>query len=794
MKKLLLIIALFAFSKIWAQPTVTFPYLGTPKSITFPQGWLRVDSGFLNAVKDTIIAPTRVGEQRFRPADSTIYVARSLVGQKWSPIGGGGSTVVTTLPIINKANVANGLSINLPFIQDGGTSPQFPSYNLTQISTNTILSNFTDGIMAFNWKDSAIIVSGGWNNSPATTDTIRISTDGGATFSFKSRFPYLVHTAGHVASLDGYFYWMGADYLSSATNQKTVTRTNDFVTFDTRTTNAAFGARILSAAWEWNGALFVGGGQSDLAATNVFNDIWRSTDGGTTWTLWNSSAMAGTDSVMRGNAYNTVVVFNRALYKITNNVYPNTSSKKVFKSLDGGLSWVRISDYPFSLGVSYPATTVWDGKLWAFGGNNGSNTSNIAYLDKTDTWNISPNYIDVSTSTVITPTHASDIIVYKDHIVNPLGNLKNDVWSFTRSKYLSTLVVRDSARFAPLANRIAADTTNYKPVVSNSVGTIAAFSSWGGIAPNGFGMNMGSVIGNSPVSGRVLFVGSVNQLDQSGDITFDSTLKRLGVGLGGASAQAPLHVKRSTSGEVIREESSSGAGAIGFDANGMYLQPITASMGVWLYNNAGSSILEVLAGGTIRTAGTSPSFGIGVAPSTTLEVNGSMMIDGAGSLQSATSGIANTETKILSSDVTMAANRLVVGTVIEIVLHGTCTSTAAGVGTINVRYGTNGTTADGVLQAFTLGAAQTSGTSIPFTAHIIITIKTTGASATSDGGLDLINQGTTGISTTATEVIRGSATNINTTTAATYLTVSYISGNANTTTTFQDAVIKFSHK
>jgi len=168
--------------------------------------------------------------------------------------------------------------------------------------------------------------------------------------------------------------------------------------------------------------------------------------------------------------------------------------------------------------------------------------------------------------------------------------------------------------------------------------------------------------------------------------------------------------------------------------------------------------------------------------------------NGQGSITSASGSIANSETKILSSSSSMIASRLQAGTVIEVVLHGTCTSSAAGAGTVNVRYGTAGTTSDGLLESFTLGAAQTSGTTIPFVIRIYITIRTTGSSATADGVLELVNQGTTGISTTATQVIRGSNTTINTTTASTFLTVSYQSGNASTASTFQDAAIKISFK
>lgn len=772
MKKIILILTIFISLKIIAQPA---GYTGLNMNYQFnnfyPKRGIHVPafSGTPTLGVGQFTAAGAVG------VDSVLNKFYFYSGGTWREAGS--AVVTTTLPIIGKAAVPNGLTINLPFVQDGGASANLGTFNFLKISNNTLLSDFLDGIIAFNQGDSAIIVAGGWNTTPLTTDTIRISKDGGQTFTFKSRFNYNVHTIGHFQSVDGFYYFFGGDYLNTSTQQKTVTRTSDFVTFDTRTTNAEFGSRILAAAWEWNGSLFVGGGQSDLAGTIVYNDIWKSDNGGTNWTLWQGSAMASNgDSVMRGNAYNTVVVFNRALYKITSAIYPAVN-KKCYKSLDGGHSWVRISDYPFPLGVSYPASIVWDGKLWVFGGHDGTaNTANIGFIDKLDSFHINPNYVNDNPANIVDVTHASDLVVYKDHLVYPLGNAKNSVFSFFRSNYVQTFTVRDSAKFVNFKTPIVGDTTNFKPAVANTItGKIEALTAWRTIAPNGFGMAIGNLIQNGPVTGEILFVGGANQLDQSNNLIYDSTLVRLGVGTGGTTPAAPFHAKRSTSGEVGRFESSSGAGAVGFDGNGMYLQPITSSMGTWIYNNAGTTILKVLGGGGI-------------------EAQGSFQIDGQGAITSATSGIANSETKILSSDVSMPASRLIAGTCFEVVLHGTCTSTAAGAGTVNVRYGTLGTTSDGLLQSFTLDGAQTSGTNIPFMIRIIITIKTTGASATSDGGLELINQGTTGLSTTATQVKRGTATNINTTTNATFFTVSYQSGNANTTSTFQDAVITFLHK
>lgn len=112
MKKLFLIgfilISVFCFG----QPTTTYPILGVPKSKALIQGWVQVDSGFINARKDTLLAPIAVGEQRFRVADSTLYIAKSTTSpRKWYEAGGGGWTQVGNfLYNSNSGNIAIGTS------------------------------------------------------------------------------------------------------------------------------------------------------------------------------------------------------------------------------------------------------------------------------------------------------------------------------------------------------------------------------------------------------------------------------------------------------------------------------------------------------------------------------------------------------------------------------------------------------------------------------------------------------------------------------------------------------------
>ena len=157
-------------------------------------------------------------------------------------------------------------------------------------------------------------------------------------------------------------------------------------------------------------------------------------------------------------------------------------------------------------------------------------------------------------------------------------------------------------------------------------------------------------------------------------------------------------------------------------------------------------------------------------------------------ITSATAAINTTETIIVQSPV-MTANRFMASTIVKIIFNGTCTSTAANASTFRVRIGTTGTIADGIVLSVGTGGSATSGTNNPFSGEINLVIRTTGASATAFGYLTLYNQGTTGISTTSTRVIQGTMTNFNSTTAN-FVSVTYESAGATTTSTFQYATIE----
>lgn len=176
--------------------------------------------------------------------------------------------------------------------------------------------------------------------------------------------------------------------------------------------------------------------------------------------------------------------------------------------------------------------------------------------------------------------------------------------------------------------------------------------------------------------------------------------------------------------------------------------------------------------------------------SANISVTGS---DQGASIVAASAAINTVETLLVKTSA-LPANRLVAGTTLRVTLWGTCTSTAANVSTFRIRIGTNGTTADGVVQTVATAVAATTGTAVTFTVTFDIVIRTTGASATSHGSMTLLNSGTTGIAAQTTQNILPTFATFNTTTANNVISITYQAAAATTTTTFQGANIEIVYK
>ena len=131
-----------------------------------------------------------------------------------------------------------------------------------------------------------------------------------------------------------------------------------------------------------------------------------------------------------------------------------------------------------------------------------------------------------------------------------------------------------------------------------------------------------------------------------------------------------------------------------------------------------------------------------------------------------------------------------VGTLIRVVIDGTCTSTNADVSTITMRSGILGTTSDASIATWVVTSAG-SGTAIPFRIALDITVRTLTATGTASGYMAVQNTGVTGIAgVTNTVVASAAAITALPTTTATFLDFSYLAAATTTTCTFQQATLE----
>ena len=135
-----------------------------------------------------------------------------------------------------------------------------------------------------------------WSGQP-TTNEVWVSDDGGRSFSLAlahdpsppesgpgARFGPR-HTAGFLAHTVGgveYLYVIGGDIYDGGTPD--VWRSADGNVWERLTASAPWGPRVLHMVGVYQGDLYVAGGQTDANdRESALSDVWRSSDGGSTW-------------------------------------------------------------------------------------------------------------------------------------------------------------------------------------------------------------------------------------------------------------------------------------------------------------------------------------------------------------------------------------------------------------------------------------------------------------------------------------------------------------------------------
>jgi hypothetical protein len=132
-----------------------------------------------------------------------------------------------------------------------------------------------------------------------------------------------------------------------------------------------------------------------------------------------------------------------------------------------------------------------------------------------------------------------------------------------------------------------------------------------------------------------------------------------------------------------------------------------------------------------------------------------------------------------------------VGTIITVTIQGTETNTVANTTTFGFRMGILGTVSDALVATFVTPVSGSTGTNIPFTAVITMTVQTLGATTGTGTAQMVINSVTAGIIGAPITFNVGSAAAITAlpTTTATFFDVTLVSAATTTTNTIQSCIV-----
>lgn len=286
------------------------------------------------------------------------------------------------------------------------------------------------------WHDGALWLLGGWNPAlPAewggavTTNEVWRSDDLGATWTAvlphdpappdsgpgarwapRHTAGWLVHPhdgAPQLTVVGGDIYHVSSDTW----------RSPDGVTWEQVSAAAPWHGRVLQIAGSHDGALYVLGGQLDVEDPDTaLRDVWRSDDGGASWTQ-----LADAPWAPRGMVYDAVSHAGR-LWVVGGGTYAADTADRAFRSdvwAFDGATWEEVSpdgDAPWS-GRQYHAVVSWGGELWVVGGYGADG------LNHHDVWRSSDGvtWVEVPRAALL-PGHADGVAATPGGLVAGSGN------------------------------------------------------------------------------------------------------------------------------------------------------------------------------------------------------------------------------------------------------------------------------------------------------------------------------------------------------------------------------------
>lgn len=294
------------------------------------KSWKKFGSPFSN---NAIVSIVRIDTTIFAASTSTVFRSTDR-GVTWTSASSG----------ITAGNVINALAVNGTTLVAATAMGIFRTTDLgaswIQTRTNTLYTELSTSISASNGKIYVTNQNGGVN---AGKDTVYRSTDNGVTWvNVKNNLPSSVYGQYVMAYGDTVFYGMAGDGIYRSTNAGQSWQVDTVGLWNKRTISGFIDGNVLysgaSSEYGGNGGLYV------------------STNGGNTWTKKFHPLSTGVVNDMQriGNAI--LVSYNTA------------TDRGVFRSVDGGRSWQRLSLTVQLSGMTVKGSRIFAGAFSSFAG------------------------------------------------------------------------------------------------------------------------------------------------------------------------------------------------------------------------------------------------------------------------------------------------------------------------------------------------------------------------------------------------------------------------------------------
>jgi hypothetical protein len=321
-----------------------------------------------------------------------------------------------------------------------------------------------------------VYVLGGWNlgQTPVTNSQVyRANRSNLSSWTQLSNAPWYRRHAVGCGVANGKIYIWGSDSYSANFAhdcwEGVVNQSTGAITWAQTNASLPYSNRVLYSGFVHNNELYTIGGQSSIVSPTYYSDIWKSSNGGTSWTQVQTgltqfgknisgcgASYNGKMYVLSGGVYQDDLFYEDPPDPFTN-VEVRTYDKDCWVSSDNGLTWTNFGQV--SRGVQFPSTAVFNDRLYLFQGGTGpgNNFNVFAYsVDKTNAihqiYNTTIAQRDAASPLTVSMADGSQQLIYGLGTQTGVG-AQNDLYTLNLNVD-QTVVQGDNVRF----NSILIDT------------------------------------------------------------------------------------------------------------------------------------------------------------------------------------------------------------------------------------------------------------------------------------------------------------------------------------------------